>query len=110
MEPPAKRAPVRSRCEVDDQAISVHDLDRAISRLNIEGQPRRSLDDDVEALANDRHVRSMALGLNPGAAPDDPRVVPHPARCARFRVDLPEADAVDGDVEAWLREAYERAA
>jgi hypothetical protein len=44
-----------------------------------------------------------------GAAPDGPRVVPTPGAMCAFRVDLPDADEVDGDVERWLRAAYERA-
>ena len=54
-------------------------------------------------------AKRVALGLNLGDAPGDPRVVPTPGAMCAFRVDLPDADAVDGDVEGWLREAYERA-
>ena len=54
-------------------------------------------------------AKRIALGLNLGDAPQDPRVVPTPGAMCAFRVDLPDPEAVDGDVEAWLREAYERA-
>ena len=54
-------------------------------------------------------AKRVALGLNLAEAPGDARVVPTPGAMCAFRVDLPDADAVDGDVEAWLREAYERA-
>ena len=54
-------------------------------------------------------AKRIALGLNLGEAPHDPRVVATPGAMCAFRVDLPDADAVDANVEAWLREAYERA-
>jgi hypothetical protein len=54
-------------------------------------------------------AKRVALGLNLGAAPDDPRVIPTPGAMCAFRVDLPDAGAVDADVERWLREAYDRA-
>ena len=54
-------------------------------------------------------AKRVALGLNLAEAPGDARVVATPGAMCAFRVDLPDAEAVDGDVEAWLREAYERA-
>jgi hypothetical protein len=51
----------------------------------------------------------VQLGLNLGAAPDDPRVVATPGAMCAFRVDLPDATSVDADVARWLREGYERA-
>lgn len=54
-------------------------------------------------------ARRVQLGLNLGAAPDDPRVVATPGAMCAFRVDLPDADSVDEDVARWLREAYDRA-
>ena len=54
-------------------------------------------------------AKRIALGLNLAEAPSDPRVVPTPGAMCAYRVDLPDAEAVDRDVEAWLREAYERA-
>ena len=54
-------------------------------------------------------AKRVALGLNLGDAPSDPRVVATPGAMCAFRVDLTDAGAVDADVGAWLREAYERA-
>ena len=54
-------------------------------------------------------AKRVALGLNLDASPADPRVVATPGAMCAFRVDLPDAEAVDRDVAAWLREAYERA-
>jgi len=54
-------------------------------------------------------ARRVQLGLNLGAAPDDPRVVATPGAMCAFRVDLPDATSVDADVARWLREGYERA-
>ena len=54
-------------------------------------------------------AKRVALGLNLADAPGDPRVVATPGAMCAFRVDLADVDAVDGAVEAWLREAYERA-
>jgi hypothetical protein len=54
-------------------------------------------------------AKRVALGLNLGEAPGDERVVATPGAMCAFRVDLSDADAVDQDVEAWLRAAYERA-
>jgi hypothetical protein len=54
-------------------------------------------------------AKRVQLGLNLGAAPDDPRVVATPGAMCAFRVDLPDAQSVDADVARWLREGYERA-
>ena len=54
-------------------------------------------------------AKRVQLGLNLGAAPDDPRVVATPGAMCAFRVDLPDAQSVDVDVARWLREGYERA-
>ncbi len=54
-------------------------------------------------------AKRVALGLNLGAAPADPRVVATPGAMCAFRVDLADPAAVDGAVEGWLAEAYERA-
>ncbi len=54
-------------------------------------------------------AKRVQLGLNLGAAPDDPRVVATPGAMCAFRVDLPDAQSVDADVAGWLREGYERA-
>lgn len=54
-------------------------------------------------------ARRVQLGLNLGAAPDDPRVMATPGAMCAFRVDLPDTKSVDADVARWLREGYERA-
>ena len=54
-------------------------------------------------------AKRVQLGLNLGAAPDDPRVVATPGAMCAFRVDLPDAQSVDADVARWLREGYDRA-
>jgi len=50
----------------------------------------------------------VQLGLNLDATPADPRVVATSGMCSH-RIDLPTLDSVDGDVEGWVRLAYERA-
>jgi hypothetical protein len=54
-------------------------------------------------------AKRVQLGLNLGAAPDDERVIPTPGAMCAYRVDLPDAQSVDADVAAWLREGYELA-
>ncbi|MDQ1324746.1 MAG: hypothetical protein QG587_2082 [Chloroflexota bacterium] len=54
-------------------------------------------------------AKRVALGLNLGAAPQDPRVVPTPGAMCGYRVDLADVAAVDDDVLGWLAAAYDRA-
>jgi predicted transport protein len=61
------------------------------------------------ALVQAASAKRVALGLNLGAAPQDPRVVATPSAMCAFRVDLADVETVDGDVAAWLREGYEQA-
>ena len=48
-------------------------------------------------------AKRVQLGLNLGAAPDDPRVVATPGAMCAFRVDLPNATSVDAHVARGLR-------
>jgi Domain of unknown function (DUF5655)/Domain of unknown function (DUF4287) len=54
-------------------------------------------------------AKRVALGLNLGATPDDPRVVPTPGMMCSHRVDLPDVASVDDAVTAWLADAAARA-
>jgi len=51
----------------------------------------------------------VALGLNLGEAPEDPRVIATPGAMCAFRVDLPDEASVDAAVASWLAEAHARA-
>jgi hypothetical protein len=51
----------------------------------------------------------VALGLNLGGAPGDPRVIATPGAMCAFRVDLSDEASVDAAVASWLAEAHARA-
>jgi hypothetical protein len=51
----------------------------------------------------------VALGLNLGGTPEDPRVIATPGAMCAFRVDLRDEASVDAAVVRWLAEAHERA-
>lgn len=51
----------------------------------------------------------VALGLNLGKAPGDPRVIATPGAMCAFRVDLPDEASVNAAVASWLAEAHARA-
>ena len=51
----------------------------------------------------------VALGLNLGGAPADPRVIATPGAMCAFRVDLSDEASVDAAVASWLAEAHARA-
>lgn len=53
-------------------------------------------------------AKRLRLGLNLDATPDDPRIVESGGMCTHT-VDVTSRDAVDSDVEAWIRAAYDRA-
>lgn len=53
-------------------------------------------------------AKRVQLGLNLSVTPVDPRIVPTSGMCSH-RVDLASAEAVDADVVAWLRAAYDEA-
>ena len=53
-------------------------------------------------------AKRLRLGLNLDATPDDPRIVESGGMCTHT-VDVTSSDAVDGDVEAWVQAAYDRA-
>lgn len=54
-------------------------------------------------------AKRVALGLNLGTAPEDPRAIATPGAMCAYRVDLADEAAVDAAVEGWLAEAYARA-
>jgi hypothetical protein len=60
-------------------------------------------------LAQAPSAKRVALGLNLASAPAGERVVPTPGAMCGYRVDLADEAAVDADVVAWLRSAYEQA-
>lgn len=53
-------------------------------------------------------AKRVQLGLNLASTPPDPRVIETTGMCSH-RVDLDSVDAVDTDVLAWLRAAYDEA-
>ena len=61
------------------------------------------------ALVQAPSAKRVTLGLNLADAPEDERVVGTPGAMCAYRVDLPDAGAVDAAVEGWLAAAYERA-
>jgi hypothetical protein len=80
------------------------DVDVLIQRTGVAFRRRRQF-----AVVQAASAKRVQLGLNLGAAPDDPRVIATPGAMCAFRVDLPDAPSVDADVAAWLREGYELA-
>ena len=54
-------------------------------------------------------AKRVTLGLNLAESPADPRVVATPGAMCGYRVDLADVEAVDGSVQGWLAEAYDRA-
>ncbi len=53
-------------------------------------------------------AKRLSLGLNLDSTPDDPRIVESSGMCTHT-VNVVSIDAVDSDVEAWVRAAYDRA-
>jgi predicted transport protein len=80
------------------------DVEVLIQKTGVAFRRRRQF-----AVVQAASAKRVQLGLDLGAAPDDPRVVATPGAMCAFRVDLPDAPSVDADVAAWLRQGYELA-
>lgn len=80
------------------------DVEILVQRTGVAFRRRRQF-----AVVQAASAKRVALGLNLGTAPEDPRVVETPGAMCTQRVDLADVGAVDEAVAAWLREGYERA-
>lgn len=79
------------------------DVDQVVQKTGVSFRRNRQF-----ALVQAPSSKRVQLGLKLDATPDDARVKETSGMCSH-RVDLTDVDQVDGDVEAWIRTAYEQA-
>ena len=79
------------------------DVEKVVQKTGVSFRRKKQF-----ALIQAPSAKRLRLGLNLDATPNDPRIVAASGMCTHS-VDLTSPDAVDADVAAWVRAAYDRA-